>query len=201
MTSPTSDLKSTYPPNNALRVGIVDSVVAGGAVAVTVSGKIVPVAFLDPAGYVDGAPVALLRGEASWLALGVPRTYPAQTVFVAATGDIILTGVSQDVIGGTITVTVAESTPYHAIGVFDCQISTAAAMVVQCTLSLDGSALPGQAIFQSVSSVARATATQQWVGTLTAGTHTFTMAAFKSAALGVAVIQDTNTTLTVRLGA
>ncbi len=201
MTSPATDLQSTYPPNNGLRVGVVDSVASDGAVVVSVSGKVVPIAFLDPAGYVAGAPVAILRGESSWLALGVPRTYPAQTFYVASSANVTMTTLAQDITDADITVTVAEATPYHAIAVFDFAVNTAAATTGVGSLLLDTVALIGSAICSSVTSVGRWTVTQQWTGTLTAGSHTFQLSALKTGAGGVLVVNSPSTTLTVRLGA
>lgn len=201
MTSPATDLQSTYPPNNGLRVGVVDSISSTGVAVVSVSGKVVPIAFLDPAGYVVGAPVAILRGESSWLALGVPRTYPAQTFSVASTADVTMTTLAQDITDATLTMVVAEATPYHAIAVFDFAVNTAAATTGVGSLLLDTVALAGTAQCSSVTSVGRWTICQQWHGTLTAGSHTFNLSARKTGAGGVVVVNQINTTLTVRLGA
>jgi hypothetical protein len=92
MTEPVpSTVQATYPPNNALRIGkaTVDS---DGLLQVSVQEEIVNCGFLDTTGaLVVGDPVALLRGEASWLALGrvssrptVPRI--ATTVATSSVG-------------------------------------------------------------------------------------------------------------------
>lgn len=78
MTQPaSSDVQTTYPPNNALRVGIVGLDANGGiARNVSVQGTPVNCGWIDPAIPVPTDNVALLRGESSWLALGTVRSTP-----------------------------------------------------------------------------------------------------------------------------
>lgn len=70
-----SNVKSAMPPDTGLRIGIayVDSL---GVVTVEISGKEISCGYVDPLGYADGVPVAVLRGESSWLVLGAVVTQP-----------------------------------------------------------------------------------------------------------------------------
>lgn len=73
MTTPTpSETQSTYPPNNALRIGTMN----GGNTAVEVQGAAVDAGYVLADGGTPGAPTALLRGESSWLALGTVSSIP-----------------------------------------------------------------------------------------------------------------------------
>lgn len=74
MTSPTI-VKGTYPPDTGLRIGVAQ-VSSTGEVTVTVSGKTVSCGYIDPRGFITNEPVALLRGESSWLALGRSLSQP-----------------------------------------------------------------------------------------------------------------------------
>lgn len=70
----TQDLQSTYPPNNAVRVGTVVSS-SEGVISVSVQGEIIQCGYLNTTGLLyEGGPVAVVRGEASWLALGMVST-------------------------------------------------------------------------------------------------------------------------------
>lgn len=75
MTSPAT-LRGTYPPDTGLRIGLASIDTTTGEVTVLVSGKVVSCGYVDPRGFIEGAPVALLRGESSWLALGVTLAQP-----------------------------------------------------------------------------------------------------------------------------
>lgn len=76
MTAP-QDLKSTYPPNNAVRVGTLTRN-SEGVLGVSFQGEFVPVGYLDTSGLLaENEPVAAIRGEATWLALGRVATAPS----------------------------------------------------------------------------------------------------------------------------
>jgi hypothetical protein len=70
------DLKSTYPPNNAVRVGTVTRN-DDGVLSISVQGEIIPGGWLDLSGTITADDsVAVIRGESSWLILGAVRTTP-----------------------------------------------------------------------------------------------------------------------------
>jgi hypothetical protein len=72
----TQDLQSTYPPNNAVRVGVATRN-DDGTLSVSFQGEIVPSGWLDLTGQISlGDPIAAVRGESSWLLLGAVRTAP-----------------------------------------------------------------------------------------------------------------------------
>lgn len=75
MSNAASNTKGSMPPDTGLRIGIayVDSL---GVVTVKVSNKEIACGYVDPLGYADGVPVAILRGESSWLVLGAVVTQP-----------------------------------------------------------------------------------------------------------------------------
>lgn len=202
MTQPApNDIKATYPPNNALRVGTA-TVAADGSVTVSVQGGDVQCGFLDPAGLASDAPVALLRGEASWLALGAVRDRPPSTTVVSASGDLILTTTAQNIPGAAVTVTVSVPTPYYVLACFDLNITVAAATVGVGTLTIDGvEQTPAGNPMSSATAVVRLSGTQQWAGTLAPGTHTFQLQGRKTVNLGTLTHVRDNTTISVRLGA
>lgn len=76
MTTPVVDVKSTLPPDTGLRIGTAHVDAVSGAVTVDVSGKVVNCTYVDPRGLLDGMPVALVRGDASWVCLGTVLTQP-----------------------------------------------------------------------------------------------------------------------------
>lgn len=195
MSSP-DDVKASYPPDTGVRVGIVSGS------QVLVSGVPVDCGFLSP-NFPEGAPVALLRWKGAWLALGTTQaTLPVPEQIVAATGSITLTVTPALITGATITITAPqEGVSYHAVGVFDTLISVAGSGAGVGYLYIDGVQQAGIALFQATSSVARATVSQQWFGTLSAGSHTFELYGSLSAATSTVSHRIANTTLSVRLGA
>lgn len=78
MTSPAVDVLATFPPNTGLRIGRVESLDANGLV-VSVVGIPINAGFLDPGDLEVDGPVAIARGDASWLALGGVDTQPVSS--------------------------------------------------------------------------------------------------------------------------
>lgn len=194
-------VKGSMPPDTGLRIGIA-AVDSSGAVTVSVSGKVVDCGFLDPGGIVSGSPVALLRGDSSWLALGATASQPFQRQLLRATADanLALTTVSTAISGMSVTFDVAAATTYMATMVLDVDITTAAATTVVGQLVVDGVTISTpQVIFASVSSAARATVTATWTGSLAAGMHTMSGVANKTINVGVMAVRQLNSTLTVEL--
>lgn len=76
------NVKSVLPPDTGLRIGVA-RVDAGGVVTVEVVGREITCGYLDPSGYVDGVPVALLRGQATWLCLGAIVDQPPPAAVTA----------------------------------------------------------------------------------------------------------------------
>lgn len=191
------DVQGAFPPDTGVRVGL-----RSGS-SVLVSGVPVECGYLSPA-IGEGSPVALLRWEGAWLALGsISATAPALTVSSAGTGgSISLTTSLQAVPSTSIALTLPAGTRYHAIAVFDFNVSTAAATVATGSLVVDAVQIASpQANFSQVTAAGRGTVSQQWFGTLTAGSHTLELQVSKTVNLGVITALPANTTLTVRLGA
>jgi len=69
MTSPVEDVHGAQPPDTGVRIGTVTSLNAT-TVVVSVAGVAISCGFVDPGALEVGQPVAILRGSASWLALG-----------------------------------------------------------------------------------------------------------------------------------
>lgn len=69
MTSPAVALMGTYPPDTGLRIGKVETLDANGLI-VSAVGVPINAGFLNPGNLEVDHPVALMRGTASWLALG-----------------------------------------------------------------------------------------------------------------------------------
>lgn len=189
------DVKGAFPPDTGARVGIRDGT------DVLVQGVPVNCGYLSP-DMGDGASIALLRWQGAWLALGsILPAAPDLTTYMAGTGTTALTTANQAVPSTIITVTLTAGTKFHVVGVFHFNITTAAATVATGSLFVDGVAQSGNAVFSCVSSVASASVTQQWTGTLAAGTHTFELQALKTLNVGVITVVGSNTTQTLRLGA
>lgn len=100
MTQPVAtDVQSVMPPNNALRIGVVTHDDLGNLV-VSVQGEVISnVGWLDLSGQlaIDG-PIAILRGDASWLALGrvaTAHTSPRIATSVVTTSSGTFTALTQ----------------------------------------------------------------------------------------------------------
>ncbi len=78
MTNPVVEVSGTYPPDTGLRIGRVDSISSGGLV-VSVVGIPINAGFLDPGNLEVNQSVAIMRGAASWLALGGVDTEPVSS--------------------------------------------------------------------------------------------------------------------------
>lgn len=69
MTSPSSQLKGSYPPDTNFRVGI--ATIVDGVTIITVSGNVIECGFLDTGEtLLDQDPVLVLRTGSSWTCLG-----------------------------------------------------------------------------------------------------------------------------------
>jgi hypothetical protein len=69
VTSPSSQLKGSYPPDTNFRIGVVQTV--DTVVRISVSGNIIECGFLDTGvTLVDEDPVLVLRTGSSWTCLG-----------------------------------------------------------------------------------------------------------------------------------
>ena len=93
---------------------------------------------------------------------------PANTVQTAyASGPLFLTGAAVDVPGATLTVT--RNGTYLVSGVFDCQETVGAGDVIIGVLSANGAQQTAAAIYAPGVVSGRATVTQQWAVSLSAG--------------------------------
>lgn len=201
MTQPApNDIKTTYPPNNALRVGTATAN-SDGSVSVSVQGENVQCGFVDPGGYATDVPVALFRGEASWLALGAVRDRPPSTTVVSASAGLVLTTTDQDIPGAAVTATVTVPTPYFVLGFFDLSITAAAVTNAIGSLAINGVLQTATTTLSSSTAAVRIAGMQQWAGTLAPGTWTFQLQGRKTVNLGTLAFNLTNTTISLRLGA
>ena len=202
MTQPAAaDIKKTYPPDNALRIGEVVSASTGAASrVVSVQNAPVNAGYILAGSYPQAAPIALVRGESSWLALGrvLDATTAANTQallqqsITAGSTNYVLTTAFTDIPGLTVTFTSAFDFTYKVTGMIDTVCSVTATTVAQYKL--------GGATNGAISSTQFTTSGQQfmcpglWVGNLSAGTYTLTVQAAKT--VNVSTITANQTTST-----
>jgi hypothetical protein len=119
MTSPVEEVHAALPPDTGMRVGVVTAQTANNVI-VAVGGQQITCGFVNQGQFTVGSPVAILRGAASWLALGgVAATAPPsdRVAFVA-----VATGVGSnatanyaDVPGGNTFVTFTKLSPVTSL--------------------------------------------------------------------------------------
>lgn len=78
MTDPAVDFVGAFPPNTGLRIGRVETLDANG-LKVSVVGIPINAGFLNEGDLEVDGPVAIMRGDASWLALGGVNTEPVSS--------------------------------------------------------------------------------------------------------------------------
>ncbi|HEY9416032.1 MAG TPA: hypothetical protein VIQ30_14810 [Pseudonocardia sp.] len=124
--------------------------------------------------------MSILAGE-NVTAARLNRMQPT-TYYAVATSDLVGAATGADVVGATVTFsTTAANAVYVAQAIFDFDTSGAGTTTIGTgMLAVDGSAQAGQALLQVGAATAndRATAGQQWRGTLAAtGSHTIKLTA------------------------
>jgi hypothetical protein len=119
----------------------------------------------------------------------------------AASAFLSLTSTRQDVTGSSVTVTAQTSSAIYLCVLtadFFCQVAGATLGIA--ALNVDGTDQTAEAHYNqsNVSAVAEATASQNYTGTLTAGTHTFKIRGVRSGGVdGNLRILPTHTTLQI----
>lgn len=179
MTSPfTQRISDAMPPDDEMVIG---TVVSGNPLTVSArGGTIEDVGRLSSAAYDTGQPVALIRQDSTWLALGsvigstgsgLALTNIQQVMCNALLG---LTAAEQDVPGTTITfTTTSPNATVVALWFGDYEVIAAATAVGTTMLRIDGvTFVTPAAIFQDVTTGNRGTVGQVDIRTVTPGTHT-----------------------------
>lgn len=118
-----------------------------------------------------------------------------------------LTASPQALSGTDITVNVPDCN-YRAVGIFDVSVSGAGATVVLGALLVDGTEYTHPTLGLAVNATRgvsaageRGTHPQHWAGELSAGSHTFQLAAYRSAAAGTQSIVRAHTSIFLEITA
>lgn len=189
----------------AVELGIAWELVTGTMATTTtavVDGDTVAVPVISLAGAVGAdTRVGLLRVPPSGLyVLGVAaNTAQPNVVARGSAANTVLQALAVTpaaLTSASVTLTAVGDVYWEAIGVYDLEATVAAAAVGQGYLYVDTVAETKQALL-GLAVVTRATVTQMWSGTLSAGTHTFEMYAGKSANVGTSRCNATHTNLRV----
>jgi hypothetical protein len=169
---------------------------------VMVDSDTVPVPCVSLSGaHPEGTRVGLIRIPPSGLyVIGVIDSAEEQVVVARGTAEVTallaLSTTPTALTGGSVTVTAPSSVYYEVTAVFDLEGTVAGNAVGQGYLYIDSVAQTRQALW-SLASVGRGTVTQQWSGTLTAGTHLFELYAGKNVALGTGRCNSIHTNVKV----
>lgn len=195
---------------NATRLGLTwvlryGTVTTADPLTVTVDSDEIPVAMVSLIGALaeDTRVSVLIVSSKVHFVVGFPpgessRMNLIQLTSSAATANLTLTASPQAITGTLITVT-TPACVYDADGAFDMRCTASGTTTIQGLLYVDGAAATAQALFAVTTSGQRVTASQQWTGSLTAGTHTFELYGQVTALAGTDRIDATHTTLKLRL--
>lgn len=103
------------------------------------------------------------------------------------TSTITMTATEQDLTGTSLTFSVAYACRIMIVGIFDCDMNgtaTAAGVVFVGVVNVDGTSIGGTS-GEAHLNAGRATAPQQWIVDLTAGSHTIKLRGKVTAATGI----------------
>jgi len=189
-----------------MRMGTVTSVSTSGEAEVRLDADNLSIPVVSMIGYVDENDrvyVITVPPAGNFMVGKVSTGVPLQVIgaeWIAASDNLTLTTAAQLVPGTAITVNISTDFQWEVSGIFDFECSTAGNTVCVGELFLDAVvASTSQALFEVTAATDRATVTQQWAGSSTAGSHTFDLRARKSINVATVTARTTHTTMALRI--